>query len=142
MILTPKHQLLSPASLMPAVAESAEFHVAPGSSVSDALAAAASVLGTVRLAAGVYREPSTLKVEASVSLVGSGLADTVIECPQTAVVCADGAALVSDLAVRQTAADSAEACFALELRGSTLVERRSLLLGVLFEPCALKPAHL
>ena len=63
--------------------------------------AAAPAGASIALAAGVYRV-STLRLERSISLVGSGAAVTVIESEAaTALACLGGSAELSDLSVRQ-----------------------------------------
>ena len=83
--------------------------------------AATEAGGTVRVAAGVYRE-GTLLVSRGASLVGAG-PDTVLEGDATVLVC-DGAVLLSDMSVRQLSVDHPSAAYGIELRGgSTRVER-------------------
>ena len=70
-------------------------------SVAAALDAAAAVQGTVFVAPGVFREPTTLKVAAGVSVEGSGQ-DTILEADAcTVIVCAEGAVRVANLCIRQ-----------------------------------------
>lgn len=91
-------------------------------SVSAALEAAAAVRGTVLVAAGLFRE-ATLKVGPGVSLEGSGEATVLESEVHTVLACADGAERIANLVIRQTAADSAEPTFGIELRGKTVVEQ-------------------
>ena len=71
-------------------------------SIAAALAAAASVGGTVSLAPGIYREQATVRVPAGVTLEGSGAADTIIESDaHTTLSCADGAVRIADICIRQ-----------------------------------------
>jgi hypothetical protein len=96
-----------------------EAHPTLGSALAAVAASSASAT-TIRLAAGVYRE-GTLHLCRGVSLVGAG-SDTVLESEGTVLVC-DGAALVSDISVRQVGGD-ASAVYGIEVRsGSLLVER-------------------
>ena len=90
--------------------------------IAAALLAAAPVQGTVLVDSGTYRESGTLKLAAGVTLEGSGAASTVIESDGTVLACADGAVKIANIALRQTAAEAAEPCFGIELRGKTLVD--------------------
>ena len=77
--------------------------------VRDALnAAAVAGSGTVCVAAGVYREPTTLLLAHGVSLVGAG-PRTVLESEGTVLVC-EGALLLADLAVRQVCSSTPAVC--------------------------------
>ena len=97
-----------------------EAHPTLGSALAAVAASSASAT-TIRLAAGVYRE-GTLHLCRGVSLVGAG-SDTVLESEGTVLVC-DGAALVSDLSVRQVGGDASGAAYGIEVRsGSLLLER-------------------
>ena len=97
-----------------------ETHPTLGSALAAVAASSASGT-TIRLAAGVYRE-GTLHLCRGVSLVGAG-SDTVLESEGTVLVC-DGAALVSDISVRQVGGDASGAAYGIEVRsGSLLVER-------------------
>ena len=98
-----------------------EAHPTLGSALA-ALAASSASATTIRLAAGVYREEGPLHLCRGVSLVGAGR-DTVLESEGTVLVC-DGAALVSDISVRQVGGDASVAAYGIEVRsGSLLVER-------------------
>jgi pectin methylesterase-like acyl-CoA thioesterase len=78
------------------------FHVpSEYDTITAALAAAAPVKGTVMVGAGTFREATTLKVMAGVSLVGSGESSVLESDDQTAVACADGAVRVANLIIRQ-----------------------------------------
>ena len=97
-----------------------EAHPTLGSALA-ALAASSASATTIRLAAGVYREEGPLHLCRGVSLVGAGR-DTVLESEGTVLVC-DGAALVSDISVRQVGGDASVAAYGIEVLSSLLVER-------------------
>ena len=97
-----------------------EAHPTLGSAL-EALAASSASATTIRLAAGVYHEEGPLHLCRGVSLVGAGR-DTVLESEGTVLVC-DGAALVSDISVRQVGGDASVAAYGIEVRSSLLVER-------------------
>ena len=89
------------------------------------LAASRAGGGTVVVASGTFHEATTLRLEAGVSLVGSG-EDTLIEAEaHTVIACAEGSVRLADLSVRQTGTAAAKApAFGVEVRGaSTLLER-------------------
>jgi hypothetical protein len=114
-------------------------------SVASAVAAA-PVGATVMLAAGVFREP-TLRLARSISLVGSGSEQSVIECEAaTALVCSANDVRLTDLCIRQVlvvarsrrtrkdltlpdppsgsqAGSTSQAAFAVEVRGELAIDR-------------------
>ena len=68
--------------------------------VTEALAAASLVKGTVLIGTGTFRE-ATLKVAAGVTLLGSGESSILESDAHTVVVCTEGAVRVANLVIRQ-----------------------------------------